>query len=129
MRKRVLCSIVSTAMLALPTFTVSAAADISTYESICNYTAQNDTSRVRKSLRTASVRLREIYNDFQCNGMTVLRFAMENNAEDVGTFIAKSVSKRDLENPEPDGQTIMQWVEANGKGETATAAAVKDRLN
>ncbi|GGA67855.1 hypothetical protein GCM10011369_06940 [Neiella marina] len=97
--------------------------------SVCEYTAQNDKSRVRKALKNASLRLRDIYDGFECNGMSLLRFAMDKNAHETGEFIAKKLSKKILSAPEKDGQTITQWAEANGHGGSATVAAIQSRIN
>ncbi|MBD1390639.1 DUF3718 domain-containing protein [Neiella sp. HB171785] len=97
--------------------------------SVCEYTAQNDKGRVRKTLKNASLRLRDIYVGFECNGMSLLRWAMDKNAHETGEFIAKKLSKSILTEPEKDGQTILQWAEANGHGGSATVAAIQGRIN
>ena len=115
--------------LASPTV-VYAADDVSqALVSVCNYTSQNDKARIRKTLKNASLRLRDIYDAFECNGQSLLRFAMTKGSHDAGKFIAKKVSKDLLKKAEKDGKTVLEWAEANGHSDTPTVKAIQKRIN
>ncbi|MBW8192315.1 DUF3718 domain-containing protein [Neiella marina] len=120
-------AVLSVSMISLPSANANSVEQALT--SVCEYTAQNDKSRVRKALKNASLRLRDIYVGFECNGLSLLRFAMSKNADDTGEFIAKKLSKKILSAPEKDGQTILDWANANGHGGSATVAAIQSRIN
>ncbi|MCM2681299.1 DUF3718 domain-containing protein [Echinimonas agarilytica] len=120
---------VLTALLAAPVFSVNAVGGDQVLTSLCNYTAQNDKNRVRKTLKNAEIRLRDIYSDFQCNNLSLLRFAMSKDAVEAGEFIVKKVSKKQLTQPESDGATVLEWAAANGKGDSPIVAAINDRIN
>ncbi|WP_341502968.1 DUF3718 domain-containing protein [Gallaecimonas sp. GXIMD4217] len=97
--------------------------------SICDYVAANDKNRLRSKLKDSGVRLRNLYDGVKCNGESLLRFAMTASADDVGEFMAKKIPGSTLAEPEADGQTVLAWAEANGFAGSATAAAIKDRIN
>lgn len=120
-------AVLGAAMISLPS--ANAAGIEQALTSVCQYTAQDDKSRVRKALKNASLRLRDIYVGFECNGQSLLRFAMSKNAHETGEFIAKKLSKKILSAPEKDGQTILDWANANGHGGSATVAAIQGRIN
>jgi len=96
---------------------------------LCGYVAADNKSRVRKTLKDNGVRLRNIYSDVKCNGLSLLRFAMQSGADQAGTFVSKKLSDKILSAAESDGQTVLQWAEANGHGGTATVAEIKAKLN
>lgn len=90
--------------------------------SLCTYVQGDDTMRMRKKLRDSRVRLRDIYTGIQCNGESLLQFAMSNGANDVGTFIVGRLSVDDLQNAGD-----YEWAQANGHGSSAIAQAIKER--
>ncbi|WP_213610531.1 DUF3718 domain-containing protein [Pseudoalteromonas sp.] len=89
--------------------------------SICEYTAADDKSRLRNTLKSSRVKLRNIYDAILCNGNNLLRHAVASNAVDTGEFIVKNLSKSSLE----DGADIA-WAEANHAG-SALIPIIKDR--
>lgn len=96
---------------------------------ICTAVAANDKTRLRQKLRSASVRLRDIYEGIRCNGDTLLRFAIKSNASDAGSFVAGRLPVNKLKAPEFDGKTVLQWADANGKKGSDIVAAINHRIN
>ncbi|SQH78182.1 conserved exported protein of unknown function [Shewanella benthica] len=94
---------------------------------ICNYVQTNDKNRLRKKLKENRVKLRNIYSAVTCDGNSLLRTAMKNGSDKVGTFIAKRLAVSELTAAEADGKTITDWAEANGHGASAITAAIKKR--
>ncbi|MCG7536293.1 DUF3718 domain-containing protein [Pseudoalteromonas rubra] len=90
--------------------------------SLCEYIAADDKRRIRSTLKSSRVKIRNVYDSVQCNGNNMLRHAIANNAVDAGEFIVKSLPKSALE----DGADIA-WAESNGHGGSALIAAIKKR--
>lgn len=59
--------------------------------SMCDYVKADDKNRLRKVLSDYRLRLRNIYEGVTCNGDSLVRFAIKNNAADVGEFIVKQL--------------------------------------
>ncbi|WP_394131314.1 DUF3718 domain-containing protein [Shewanella maritima] len=95
---------------------------------ICDYVKSDDKNRLRKKLKESRVKLRNIYDGVSCDGGSLLRTAYNSNAVTVGEFIAKRLSSKELTAPEPDGQTILDWANANGHGGSSITAAINDRI-
>ncbi|MCL1141914.1 DUF3718 domain-containing protein [Shewanella gaetbuli] len=95
---------------------------------ICDYVKSDDKNRLRKKLKESRVKLRNIYTGVSCDGSSLLRTAYNSNANDVGEYIAKRLGADDLQVPEADGQTILDWANENGHGSSAITAAIKDRI-
>lgn len=130
MKTRAALCMVATMAFAIPSFNASAAGalDGQVLTSMCNYAAQNDKTRFRRTMKSSGIKFRKVYDKFECNGLSLLRFAMSRDADAVGPVLVKQLSKKQLRAPEADGQTVLQWAEANGKGTSVTATAVKDRI-
>ncbi|WP_404401528.1 DUF3718 domain-containing protein [Idiomarina seosinensis] len=90
--------------------------------SLCTYVQGDDTMRMRKKLRDSRVRIRDIYSGIQCNGQSLLQFAMANGSSDVGTFIVGRLSVDELQS---NGD--YQWAQENGHGGSDIAAAIQER--
>lgn len=91
--------------------------------SICNFVAADDKNRLRKKLRSSKVKLRNIYDGVACNGMSLLQFAMQKNAVEVGGYIVKRL---------PSGKLAkgadLKWADENGFSDSAIVAAIKERI-
>ncbi len=123
--KKISVAIALTFALCVPYSAPSQADQIAT--SICGSVASDNKSRLRSQLRSNKLKLKKIYKGFSCNGLSLLRFAMTNNANTVGPFIAKRLSKSILVKKESDGLTPFEWALANDKASSATALAIKSR--
>lgn len=96
--------------------------------SICDYVKSNDKKRLRKKLKESRVKLRNVYSDVSCDGSSLLRTAMTNNADKVGSFIAKRLSKKELTKTEADGLTVLAWAESNGYGSGDISTTIKGKV-
>jgi len=90
--------------------------------SMCTYVQGDDTMRMRGKLRESRVRVRDIYSSVQCNGQTLLQFAMSNGSNDIGEFIVRSLAPADLQS-----SGDFEWAQSNGHDSSPIAVAIKDR--
>ncbi|MBY6019024.1 DUF3718 domain-containing protein [Halomonas denitrificans] len=97
--------------------------------SMCDYVAADDKNRLRKKLKDARIKLRAVYDGVNCNGNSLLRTAMLADAQDVGVFLVKQLPRNSLSSVEADGQTVLQWAEAQGLANSAIAAEISSRAN
>ncbi|MCL1058531.1 DUF3718 domain-containing protein [Shewanella gelidimarina] len=95
---------------------------------ICNYVVSDDKNRLRKKLKESRVKLRNIYDGVSCNGDSLLRVAMKNGSNAVGTFVTKRLPVSNLGKAESDGLTIAAWAESNGHSASEITTAIKERL-
>ncbi|TKB48069.1 DUF3718 domain-containing protein [Ferrimonas sediminicola] len=95
---------------------------------ICQYVHDDNKSRLRKKLKESNVKVRNIYDGIRCNGETMIRSAMTNNANDVGVFLVKRLSAKSLQQPEFDGQTVLDWASANGHEGSEIVGAIRERI-
>ena len=121
------------ATLATALVTPFSYADInSDLENICTIVKNNDAEELRKKMRSVNkeynVRLGDIYSGVSCGGESLIRYSMKNNANDVGEYMIKKMSKKDLAAAENDGVALQQWAEANGFIQTPIGQALIDRL-
>ncbi len=93
--------------------TVTQANDIDRLvSSLCEAAKADDRSGMRKKLKTARLRLRNIYSDIHCGSHgSLLRVATKNGAMEAATFIAVKIGKSNLGAAESDGKTIMQYTQ------------------
>ena len=108
-------------------------ADInSDLENICTIVKNNDKGELRKKMRAINkeynVRLGDIYAGVSCGGSSLIRYSMQNNAADVGEYMIKKMSKKDLATEEKDGVALQKWAETNGFIQTPIGLALIDRL-
>lgn len=90
--------------------------------SLCTYVQGDDTMRMRKKLRDSRVRIRDVYTGVQCNGQSLLQFAMSNGSSDIGTFIVGRLAVDDLKT-----SGDYNWAQENGHAGSQIAAAIKER--
>ncbi len=89
---------------------------------LCDYVAGNNKNRLRKKLKENRIKLRNIYDGVTCSGNNLIRHAIANNADSVGTFMVKKIPSDKLA-----GYGDVAWAESNGFGGSAVVAAIKDR--
>lgn len=63
---------------------------------LCDYTKANDRSKIRKKLKRVKVKLRKVYEGITCDGKTLHKFALHNNAEDVVKFYETKIKAAKL---------------------------------
>ena len=100
---------------------------------ICAIVESDDEGQLRKKLKTMqkdyNMRLPDYYEGITCGGLTLIRYAIKNEAVNAGGQLIKKMSKKALRGPMSDGSTELAWAEANGFGGSAVTAALKDRIN
>ena len=87
MRKVVLLLVI----LGLPTFSYAEEQGIALVRSICEYIKVDDRSKIRKKLKRSKMKLRQIYADATCNGLTLLKWAEKYEAVNTIKFIKLKV--------------------------------------
>jgi len=92
-------------------------------DSICLYIAENDKKRLRKALKTSHVKIRKLYKDMRCNDLSLLRFAIERKANDVGLFMVKKIPVSLLKK-----KGALKWADDNGHAESDITAALRKRV-
>ena len=123
--KKLSAIVVLTLAISMPYSAPIQADEVAT--SICRSVASDNKSRLRDQLRSNRLKLKRIYKGFTCNGASLLRYAMSNNADTVGPYMVTRLSKTILLKKESDGLSAYDWALANGKGDSATAVAIKSR--
>ncbi|WP_241737454.1 DUF3718 domain-containing protein [Neptunicella marina] len=102
-------------------------------ENICTIVKNNDKSELRKKMRAVqadyNMRLSDYYSGISCGGNSLIRYAMQNGAIDVGTYMIKKMSKKSLSEAEADGLAIKQWAEQNGFIDSDIGKELLSRLN
>lgn len=96
--------------------------------SICGYVAADDSNRLRKKLKDHKIRLRQAYDGILCNGSSLLKFAIEEQANKTGEFITRKVSKKALSKAGPDGLIILDWAESSSYADSPIVKAIKKRI-
>ncbi len=99
---------------------------------ICNIVQADDKGELRKKMRRVQsdyrLKLHDYYTGISCNGNSLIRSAIENNAVEVGTLLVKKMPSRDLQEPEADGKTLQAWIAEQGHQSSPIAAELKDRI-
>jgi len=74
------------------------------------------------------MRLSDYYDGITCNGNSLIRTAILNDAVDTGTLLVKKMPKSKLQEPETDGMLLAAWIETNGKSDSPISSALTERL-
>ena len=92
----------------------------------------DDKGELRKKMRSVQsdyrLKLHDYYTGISCNGQSLIRTAISNDAVEVGTLLVKKMPSRDLQEPEKDGKTLQAWINENGLQDHAVAQVLTDRL-
>ena len=124
MKKLLTITIASTALMA-PNLAV---ADEQLAEALCGYIEVDNKSRLRKVLKENKMRIRNIHDSIFCDGQSMLRFAITNDANAVGGLISSKLSIKALSEPEEDGMTIVEWANAFGHSGSPVIANIQDKI-
>ena len=99
---------------------------------ICTIVSADDKGELRKKMRSVQsdyrLKLHDYYTGISCNGQSLIRTALTNNAVEVGTLLVKKMPSRELGSPESDGKTLQAWINENGLQEHAIAKELQARL-
>lgn len=89
----------------------------------CAYVRDNDTTRLQNKMRELRIRMRDVYTSIRCNGASLVQFALKTNAQDIGSFIVRSVNMNSL-NELGD----YEWAQTNGYSDTVIGKALSERF-
>lgn len=103
-------------------FTAPAQADDSIAQSLCSYVKANDKNSLRKALTDNRIRVKNVYDGLVCDGLPLVRFAIKNNANDVGEFIVKQLPGNFVA-----GLGDVEWAKSNGFASSALIEVIKTR--
>lgn len=107
-----LITLITLSLLNFPTIT-QADSLLRLATSLCESAKTDDRSGMRKKLKSARIRLRNIYSAISCGSTgSLLRVATRSDSIKAAKFIATKIGKRKLGAAEYDGKTILQWTEA-----------------
>ena len=88
---KLLKSVLTLSAIFSVTHPVQASEDIAV--TLCEYVSVDDKNRLRKFLKTNNLKIRNVFDDVQCNGANLIGFADANNAVNAGTLIIKKLPK------------------------------------
>jgi hypothetical protein len=114
-------------------FSGTAQADVNVaLQNICTIVKADDKSELRKKMKRVqsdyNLKLKDYYTAISCDGNSLIRTAMLNDAEKTGTLMVKKMPKRDLQTPEKDGKTVLIWASENGLDASPIVAVLIDRI-
>jgi hypothetical protein len=101
-------------------------------QNICTIVKADDKGELRKKMKRVqsdfNLRLKDYYSGISCEGNSLIRTAMLNNAVETGSLMVKKMSKGDLGLPEKDGKTVIVWASENGLDSSPIVTLLKDRI-
>ena len=89
---------------------------------VCDNVANDNKGRFRKKLKSAGVKLRNIYDGVTCGGEPLVRYAMQKGAKSVGVFMVKRMPASHFAS-----SGDLEWASSNGFGDSAIAKAISKR--
>lgn len=92
-------------------------------DTICAYIAKDDKKRLRKLLRSKKLAIRKLYKDVTCNNASLLQFALEREATNVGLFMVKKIKVSQLKK-----RGILAWAKEKGFSDTEISKAISKRI-
>ena len=91
-------------------------------QSICSYVAADNRNALRKTLSDNRLRLSNVYSGIQCDGLTLVRFAIKNGANDTADFIIKQ-----LPGSQVAASGDVEWAQSNGFGSSPVIESLQAR--
>ncbi len=111
------------AVVVSPLFAITpASADEQIAQSLCAYVAANDKNSIRKTLSDNRMRIKNVYDGIQCDGLPLIRFAIKHNAADAAEFIVKQ-----LPGSQVAASGDVEWAQSNGFASSPIIEAIKAR--
>ena len=120
-------------VIASLTFSTVASADVNEdLANICTIVKANDKGELRRKMKRVQadykLKLPDYYSGISCGGMSLIRLAFSNDANDVGKLMIKKMPKSILIAPESDGKTLRAWVSEAGLMEKPLAETLNKRI-
>ncbi len=100
-----LAAVASTALFT----TTPVIADAQLAQTICAYVAADNRNQLRKTLSDNRLRLSSVYDGIVCDGLPLVRFAIQNKASDTAEFIIKQ-----LPGSQVASSGDVDWANSNG---------------
>jgi hypothetical protein len=91
--------------------------------SLCEYTKADDKNRIRKLLSDNKINVRKVYDKVQCNGDSLIKFAMRSDAYEVGSFYVKQMPAKALV-----AEDLETWANSNNLGQSSLINDIKARI-
>ncbi len=111
------------AVVVSPLFAIApASADDQIAQSLCAYVAANDKNSIRKTLSDSKIRIKNVYDGIQCDGLPMIRFAIKHNAADAAEFIVKQ-----LPGSQVSKSGDVEWAQSNGFAASPIIDTIKAR--
>lgn len=99
---------------------------------ICSIVIADDKGELRKKMKIVNsnfrLKLRDFYSGVSCNGNSLIRTAVLNDAVEAGSLLVKKMPKKTLAAPEQDGKTLKDWIAEQGKSSSPIAQVLLDRI-
>jgi hypothetical protein len=99
---------------------------------ICDIVKSDDKGELRKKMRTVQsdfdMQLRDYYSGITCNGTSLIKLAILNDAVEAGTLLVKKMPKKLLAEPEQDGTTLQAWINEQGVADHPVAKELLERI-
>lgn len=90
---------------------------------ICNNIKGNDKYRLRKLLKENRLKIKKIYTAIKCDGLSMIQYALQNNAVEIGVFIVKRAPSSLIKK-----SNDLAWATDNGFADHEITAAIKKRI-
>lgn len=103
-----------------------------TLANICNIVKSNDKGELRKKMRTVqsnyNMRLGDYYDGISCDGESLIRTALLNEAVDTGILLVKKLPKSRLQAAGLDGVDLNAWILSKGLMDSPITEELNARL-
>ncbi|MBU2879245.1 DUF3718 domain-containing protein [Aliiglaciecola lipolytica] len=114
-------------------FATKAKADInSTLMNICTIVVSDDSSDLRNKIEEVNkhyrLKLRHYYNSISCDGQSLIRAAIINDAYQTAELLIKKLPKLNLRLPESDGKTLQQWIDDKNLSDSPIAITLSNKI-
>ncbi|HET8816989.1 MAG TPA: DUF3718 domain-containing protein [Pseudidiomarina sp.] len=90
---------------------------------ICSYVRTNDSRALKQKLQHERKRLRDIYISVRCNNLSLIQFALQHSAHDIGRFLALSANPESIEKAGD-----IEWATSNNHLNTPTGHLLSERM-
>ena len=100
----------------------TASANDQMVQSICAYVADNNKNDLRKTLSDNRLRLSNVYGGINCDGLTLVRFAIKSGANDTADFIIKQLPSSAVA-----ASGDIEWAQSNGFGSSPVIESLQAR--
>ena len=81
-------------------------------KNLCEAAKTDDRSGMRKKLKMANMRLKDIYFAIQCGSTgSLLRVATESGSLEAATYISTQVGSKGIQDKGSDGKDIIEWTQ------------------